>query len=208
MALPALLLAGLEATINRYLGLDPAARARLAPLAGKVVAVELRGLGLTLYMAPHAGGIQLLGDYAGTPDTVIAGAPFSLLRLGHARGERDLLYRGAVEVRGDVELGQRFETVLRAIDIDWEEQLSRLVGDIAAHRLGVAARGLRDFGAQAVDHLQRDIADYLQEESQQLPRREEVDEFTGAVDAVRTDVDRLVARVQRLKAWQARREDA
>ena len=196
--IPALLLAGLESAVNRYLALDPATLARLAPLSGKVVALELRGLNLTFYLAPHAGGLHLLGDYAGTPDTVISGAPFSLARLGAGR-ERGALFKGDVQVRGDVEVGQRVEAVLREIDIDWEEQLSRLVGDVAAHQMGVALRGMRAWGAQGLDNLGRDAADYLQEESGQLPRREELDEFLAAVDAVRSDVDRLAARVKRLE---------
>ncbi len=206
MIIPSLLLAGLESAVNRYLALDPATLARLAPLSGKVVALELRGLNLTFYMAPNAGGLQLLGDYAGLPDTVISGAPFSLARLGIARGERGALFKGDVQVRGDVEAGQRFEAVLREIDIDWEEQLSRLVGDVAAHQMGVALRGMRAWGAQGLDNLGRDAADYLQEESSQLPSREEVSEFLAAVDGVRSDADRLTARVKRIEAWLAPRD--
>lgn len=207
MVPPTILLAGLESALNRYLRLDPAIGARLAPLAGKVIALELRGLDLTLHMLPHGGGIHLLGDYAGVPDTVISGALFSLLRLGVGKGERGPLFEGAVEVRGDVETGQRFEAVLRDIDIDWEEQLSRLVGDVAAHQVGVMLRGVRDWGIRSADHLRRDIGDYLQEESAQLPRHEEVDEFTAAVDRLRGDADRLAARVRRLQTWQAQREE-
>lgn len=207
-ALPAIVLAGLEAAINRYLRLDPAALARLAPLAGKVIAVELRGLDLTLHMLPHAGGVHLLHDYLGTPDTIISGAPFSLLRLGADKAGRGPLLEGAVEVRGDMEAGQRFEAVLRDIDIDWEEQLSRLVGDVAAHQVGVALRGVRDWGRRGADHLRRDVGDYLQEESTQLPRREEVDEFTAGVDHLRGDADRLAARVRRLQSWQTQREES
>lgn len=199
MMLPALALAGLESALNRYLQLDRAALARLAPLAGKIIALELRGLELTLYLMPHAGGINVLGDYTGIPDTVISGAPFSLLRLGHGR-ERGVLLEGAVEVRGDVETGQRFEAVLRAIDIDWEEQLSRLVGDIAAHQIGVAVRGVQQWGRAGAGHLRRDVTDYLQEESAHLPRRAEVDLYADAVDRLRDDAERLAARVRRLQS--------
>ncbi len=200
--IPALLLAGLESAMNRYLALDPTTLARLAPLSGKVVALDLRGLNLTFYMTPHAGGLHLLGDYAGRPDTVIRGAPFSLARLGLVRGERGAVFKGDVEIRGDVELGQRFEAVLRDIDIDWEEQLSRLVGDVAAHQVGVAVRGLREWSAQGWDHLGRDGADYLQEESDYLPRRDEVEAWLAAVDHLRSDADRLAARVKRLATAQ------
>lgn len=197
MKLPTLVLAGLEIALNRYLGLDEDTLARLAPLSGKLIAVELRGLGVTLHMVPHAGGIQLLGNYQGTPDTTISGTPITLARVGYGR-DRGALFAGEVEIRGDVALGQRFEAVLQDIDIDWEEQLSHLVGDVAAHQVGRVVRDTLAWSAKSADSLGRDLGEYLQEESRQLPRREEVDAFLAAVDGLRDDVDRLEARVKRL----------
>ena len=192
-------LAGLEITLNRYLGLDPETMTRLSALTGKVIDLELRGLGITLHMAPHSGGIQLLHDDDVTADAVISGTPLSLARVGLGE-ERRLLFAGEVEIRGDVTVGQRFEAVLRDIDIDWEEQLSRLVGDAAAHQVGNLVRDTLNWGAKTLETLGRDISEYLQEESRHLPQRDEVDEFLAAVDVLRNDVERLDARVKRLRA--------
>ena len=197
MNLPAVVLAGLEITLNRYLSLDPETLTRLDGLTGKLIAVELRSLGITLYMAPHGGGIQLLRDYDGMPDAVISGTPVSLARVGLGQ-ERGLLFAGEVEIRGDVTLGQRFEVILREIDIDWEEQLSQLVGDVAAHQVGNLVRDTLNWGAKSMDTLGKDISEYLQEESRYLPQEEEVSKFLTAVDVLRNDVERLEARVKRL----------
>ncbi|MEJ2552962.1 MAG: SCP2 sterol-binding domain-containing protein [Gammaproteobacteria bacterium] len=198
MKLPAAVLAGLEIALNRCLALDPETLSRLESMTGKIVAVELRGLGVTLHMAPHGGGIQLLRDYAGTADAVISGAPLSLARVGLGE-ERGLLFAGAVEINGDVSLGQHFEAVLRDMDIDWEEQLSRLVGDVAAHQVGNLVRDTLEWGAKSMDSLGRDMTEYLQEESRHLPQRDEVNEFLAAVDVLRDDTERLEARVKRLR---------
>lgn len=199
MSVPALVLAGLEITLNRYLSLDPETQSRLAGMTGKLIAVELRGMGITLYMAPHSGGIQLLREYDGSADAVISGTPVALARVGIGE-ERGLLFAGEVEIRGDVTLGQRFESVLRELDIDWEEQLSRLVGDAAAHQIGNLVRDALQWGAKSMDTLGSDLTEYLQEESRQLPQRDEVNKFLAAVDVLRNDVERLEARVKRLQA--------
>ena len=199
MSVPALVLAGLEITLNRYLALDPETLSRLAGMTGKLIAVELRGVGITLYMAPHSGGIQLLREFDGSADAVISGTPMALARVGIGE-ERSLLFAGEVEIRGDVTLGQRFESVLRELDIDWEEQLSHLVGDAAAHQVGNLVRDALQWGAKSVDTLGRDLTEYLQEESRQLPQRDEVNKFLAAVDVLRNDVERLDARVKRLQA--------
>jgi ubiquinone biosynthesis protein UbiJ len=199
VSVPALVLAGLEITLNRYLSLDPETQSRLAGMTGKLIAVELRGMGITLYMAPHSGGIQLLREYDGSADAVISGTPVALARVGIGE-ERGLLFAGEVEIRGDVTLGQRFESVLRELDIDWEEQLSRLVGDAAAHQIGNLVRDALQWGAKSMDTLGSDLTEYLQEESRQLPQRDEVNKFLAAVDVLRNDVERLEARVKRLQA--------
>ena len=199
MSVPAIVLAGLEITLNRYLSLDPETLSRLAGMTGKLIAVELRGVGITLYMAPHSGGIQLLREYDGSADAVISGTPLALARVGLGE-ERGLLFAGEVEIRGDVTLGQRFESVLRELDIDWEEQLSHLVGDAAAHQVGNLVRDALQWGAKSVDTLGRDLTEYLQEESRQLPQQDEVNKFLAAVDMLRNDVERLDARVKRLQA--------
>ena len=199
MSVPALVLAGLEITLNRYLALDPETLSRLAGMTGKLIAVELRGVGITLYMAPHSGGIQLLREFDGSADAVISGTPLALARVGIGE-ERGLLFAGEVEIRGDVTLGQRFESVLRELDIDWEEQLSHLVGDAAAHQVGNLVRDALQWGAKSADTFGRDLTEYLQEESRQLPQRDEVNKFLAAVDVLRNDVERLDARVKRLQA--------
>ena len=43
------------------------------------------------------------------------------------------------------------------------------------------------------------IREYLQEESRDAPSRYEVDRFTANVNALRDDVDRLEARIDRLQ---------
>jgi len=168
-------------------------------MTGKLIAVELRGVGITLYMAPHSGGIQLLREFDGSADAVISGTPLALARVGIGE-ERGLLFAGEVQISGDVTLGQRFESVLRELDIDWEEQLSHLVGDAAAHQVGNLVRDALQWGAKSVDTLGRDLTEYLQEESRQLPQRDEVNKFLAAVDVLRNDVERLDARVKRLQA--------
>jgi len=199
VSVPALVLAGLEITLNRYLSLDPETLSRLAGMTGKLIAIELRGVGITLYMAPHSGGIQLLREFDGSADAVISGTPLALARVGIGE-ERGLLFAGEVQISGDVTLGQRFESVLRELDIDWEEQLSHLVGDAAAHQVGNLVRDALQWGAKSVDTLGRDLTEYLQEESRQLPQRDEVNKFLAAVDVLRNDVERLDARVKRLQA--------
>lgn len=191
-------LAGLEQALNAALALDPKTVERLGRLQGRVIAIELQGTGIRLLLQPEQNGLRLMGHYEGQVDTTLSGAPFALLRMSTGRtGEG--LFKGGVEIDGDVELGQQIQRVFEKLDIDWEEHLSHLTGDIIAHQVGNAVRGLLNWGERAADHLGQDTADYLQEEAEILPLPWEVAEFLEQVDTLRSDVDRLEARVKRLQ---------
>lgn len=195
-----------ETACNAALGLDPEVRARLGALDGKVIALELLGPGLRLYFFPYAQGVQVLGHYDGEPDTTLRGAPLSLLRLGLSDRPADELFAGGVELRGDTATGQAFQDVLRALRIDWEELLSRVTGDDLAHQAGRAARAAGAQARRAGAAFALDVGEYLHEEAGVLPTRPELEVFLGAVDGLRSDTDRLAARLRRLEAALAGRK--
>jgi len=200
--IPDAALAALEATINRYLALDPEGAARLADLQGKVILIEVAGFDARLYLIPGPAGVHLYGDYAGTPDCVLRAAPLALARLGVSRRKEDQLFSGAVRIEGDTHLAQAFSDFLSGLEVDWEEQLSRLVGDTVAHRIGSQVRATERWGRRTADTLTEDVKEYLQEEARLLPGRYEVQAFLDEVDLVRDGVERLAARIERLAKLQ------
>ena len=200
---PAVIAAGLETALNPVLRLDPDTQARLAALEGKVIAIEPEGLGLTVYLLPGARGVRVLDQYAGEPTVRIRGTPLALARQW--RGQQS---PGGITVEGDAAVGREFQTALAQLDIDWEEQLSRLVGDAAAHQAGRFWRELQAWSRRTGDILRRDGGEYLQRELRVLPPRPAVEQFLSAVDTLREDADRLAARIERLRRWLATDEPA
>lgn len=205
---PSLLLAtGFETLLNYYLRLDPEVPPKLKALSGKVIGLELifsapGGLPLEkmqfdLFLLPGAGGIQVVDSYPGIPDVTIRGTPLAMARLSR-QGVRAISGSG-VEIEGDTHVGGDFQTLLAAVDIDWEEQLSQLLGDAVAHQAGNILRGFQVWGRKTLDTLYRDASEYLQEEAGYLPPSGALIDFLNAVDTLRSDVDRLEARVRRLQ---------
>ncbi len=193
MLMPAALAAGLETALNRYLSLDPDILPQLAELAGTVIAIEPEGLGMTLYLFPGAQGVQVMDCYDGEPTVRIRGAPLALIQQWRGQSA------GEIAVEGDAATGRRFQTLVARLDIDWEERLSNVVGDAAAHQLGQFWRGFRSWGQQTSATLLRDGSEYLQQELRVLPSRPAVESFLSAVDVLREDTDRLEARIVRLR---------
>ncbi len=197
--LPDAALAVLENAINHYIALDPEAAGRLAPLEGYIIAFEFKGFGSRLYFIPGPEGFQIYGAYDADPDCLLRGTPLALARLGMSRRKEDALFSGQVEIEGDAALAQRFGDFMAGLEIDWEEQVSRLTGDPVAHALGARLRAATRWGQRSLDTLGQDLKEYLQEEGRLLPTRYELDQFLAAVDRLQDDGERLAARVERLR---------
>jgi ubiquinone biosynthesis protein UbiJ len=105
---------------------------------------------------------------------------------------------GSVQIEGDTTLAQQFAKALGGLDVDWEEQAARVLGDPIAHQVGQAMKGLSDWGRQTSRTLTADLKEYLEEEGRLVPTRYELDAFLAEVDTLRDDVERLEARLARL----------
>jgi ubiquinone biosynthesis protein UbiJ len=193
------ILTPIEALINSYLRLDPESIARLSQLSGKTIALELRGFTQMIYMSPDAQGIHLKSVLDTVPDTTISGTPLALLQLVKSGSHHLTRLSDDISVSGDLELAQEIQDIFQTIDIDWEEHLSRLIGDVAAHQMGNMARSTLDYGRQLLRNFHQTGTEYIQEEIRYLPPGEEVQDFVKSIDQTRDAVERLEARIQHLE---------
>ncbi len=194
------ILAGvLETALNRYLALDEDAGMFLAPLAGKVIAVTVEPFGETLYLCPTAHNIQILESYPGEPDTTINGTLPALGMMGLDASSLRSIFSGKVRIEGDTRTGQKFQRLFEQLDLDLEEPLSRVTGDVLAHKIGNLLRSGRDWGKQSLETFRLNCEEFLQEETRDVPAKAEADIFFRRVDELRSDFDRLEARFERLQ---------
>jgi ubiquinone biosynthesis protein UbiJ len=198
MTVSAATFAALEQLLNQAIRLDPEARSRLSPLHGRVIELQVIGLGLSLFLIPNPNGIQLLSQFEGKPDCTLRGTAFDLARMRNSRESADQLFSGSVQIDGDSHLAQAFGDFLSGLNIDWEEQLSKLTGDVIAHEIGNVARGFLGWAGEQRLTMEQNLQEYLQEEIRLTPSRLEIDPFLQEVDRLRDDVERLEARIARL----------
>jgi ubiquinone biosynthesis protein UbiJ len=112
------------------------------------------------------------------------------------KGEEHFLR--AIEVSGNAKLAEEVRMLARNLRWDYEEDLSRVVGDVAAHRLASAAQGFVAWTVDTARRLGESLADYAAEEKKLVLRREELDGHSQAVARLRDDLERLAQRVKRL----------
>lgn len=193
-----MILATLEATLNRNIADSSAAKALCKRLQGKSLRIQLTGLPLKFTLIAMPMGIQINDNDQTKADAMLTGTPLSLFGLANQDSTAPIQDR-SVSIEGNAEVAHAFSELLKTAKPDFEEELSRVVGDVTAHHIGNAARHAFNFGKHAKNTLLQNIGEYLQEEGRVVPTSTEMQEFLHDVDALRDDAARFEARLSLLE---------
>jgi ubiquinone biosynthesis protein UbiJ len=178
--------------LNRLLRSHPWALERLRPYAGKTVLFTSAPVSVRFRVSDT--GELARADAESQPDLTIVASPSLLLRI--AAG--DPAASSDVQVEGDVQLAGALDYVRRNLGWDYEESLSRIVGDVVAHRIAAGVRGLDRWTRVAALNMARALAEYATHENPQVASVQALEQFNAEVDRTRDDVERLEKRIELL----------
>jgi ubiquinone biosynthesis protein UbiJ len=183
----------LPAAINHLLAQEAWARARLMPHAGKVAVLDGGGLSLRLKVAAD-GLLQIAA--ADDIAAVTIRVKISDLPLIMQNRERAFSY---VKIEGDADFANTISQLSQSLRWEAEDDLSKIVGDVAAVRLVDGARALREHAKSVHRSVTENVAEYLLEENPMLVRKQAVSDFTAEVTRLRDDAARLAKRIEKLQ---------
>ena len=198
--LPSILAAILESAVNRVLALDEDTPARLQRLDGRMLRLDLDGVGITLFFTFSATVVHVSIDSDDEPDTVISGSPFALFSMAVPDGDGS--WQGPdsrVNISGDATLARDLERLFSRLDPDWESTLSRLFGDVWGHQVAAGIRSGSEQAKEAAGNAAELVSEFLKRESGPLVQSAEIKKFADAVDETRDAVERLEARIRIMK---------
>ena len=166
---------------------------RLRPYAGKIVRLTLPPLELTLL-------IDGLGEFSPTPtgsvpDASIALTPSAALRLWWQPEPPPEL----MDLQGDPALATLLAEILRSLQWDAEEDLSRIVGDIPAHQLSRAGQHIAQELRRQAWSLASQLAEYWLEEQPLLAKQRHFDALNAGIADLQATLDRLEHRITHLE---------
>ena len=195
-------LAAVESLLNRNVDASAAAGAAARRLEGKSLQMEADGL-FRVRVTAMGGHLALFRGDLTPADAVISGSPAALLQLLTNRSGQTPAGRAAgarpAQVRGDAEAARLFRELFALARPDLEEEMSRLIGDVPAHRVMRLAMQAYSWLRKAGRTAGENLAEYLQEESRALVNKTELEEFLHGVDQARESADRIEARLTRLE---------
>ncbi|MGE6607851.1 ubiquinone biosynthesis accessory factor UbiJ [Halomonas sp. NPDC076908] len=208
---PTLLLAGCERTLNALLARDPAAPTRLAALAGSRLLVRLEQPNIELVIHYHHAGLDLLrgeGINEADVDAVVELTPETFSEWISGASVERLMFDGKLAVRGHIHLLEATRQLLFDLDIDWESELARGLGDVPAHSLAEGLRRMARWGLRAKDELLQDVSEYVFEEARLLPGQQQRNVLREHLTELEVATDRLEARFKRLQRQLTQRQPA
>ncbi len=202
MIIKPLVINTLELALNQYLSLDEDVSLFLDPLAGKVIAINIQPFDETLYLCPTTDKIQILENYLNEVDAGISGTLSALGLMGLSATPMRSIFSGEVSISGDTHIAHQFQQLFEKLDIDLEEKISHLTGDIVAHKIGNLFRSGQRWTQESIESFKLNSKEFLQEETKDLPAGPEAEILYSQIDDLRSDFDRLAARIEQLKTEQ------
>ncbi len=172
------------------------ANALLQPYAGKAVQFDIASIKANIIILED-GGLGMAGETNIADATVCISASL-LLRLI----AQDEAAKVQIVISGDTHLATEFAKVLSSMRWDYEDDLSKLVGDVSALKISQfgrdAATGIKRNSIQLAEML----SEYWQEEKPMIAKKRHVEKFNAEVDTLRADVARFEKRLTKLTQQQ------
>lgn len=178
--------------VNHVLKSAPLALERLRKHAGRTAAFHVGPVTLAFT-------VQTTGEVANAVsgaarDLEVRISPFLLPRLA---ANEEAAFR-EIEMEGDMELAHEISFIARHLTWDVEEDLARVIGDIAAHRVVEGARVVGRWGREAALRTAQGASEYWTEEAPLIASRVKIETFLREVAELRDAVERLEKRIDRL----------
>ena len=195
----------LEAALNRAVALDADTRDSLHALDGRSVALTLSSPPLALQVRVDAGRL-VVGPVAGDaePDLSVRSTLGGLISqlpgpFGNMFRRDDAPPVGKMNISGDADLARRLQRLAERFDPDWQQPFARVFGDVLGVQIAKALAAALAQARVSGRNLAESAAEYVTEESRDVVPRAELDAFHDDVDVLRDDVERIAARIARLR---------
>ena len=181
------------APLNHFLPSKSWAGKRLQPYVGKTVRLCISSF-FNIVLTVQTSGELSAAMSSATVDTTITLTPGLLLRL---LAHDEEAYR-KISISGDSVFAEELLCISKNLHWDVEQDLSRIMGDILAHRVVRISKDLKQWHNKTIRNLSETLVEYWMEEQPLLAKSVRVHEFICEVGALKDDVEQLEKRVEKI----------
>ena len=207
-----LITSGIELAMNQLLKLDDDSQQRLKKLSGKSLQVTIKEMPWPLLFSfseqidvrAVMTSEQGSEPSSGSVDCLIELNLETLPKLKDSSQLTQLIQQKKLNLIGDIYVAQTFSALLKDLDVDWEEQLSRYTGDVVAHQTFTSMRTLFDTAKTQIEQGAIELGERLTQNDSIAVKPSEMIEFSRGVTCLRSSTERLSARMALLEQTKAK----
>ncbi|MFT5997312.1 MAG: ubiquinone biosynthesis protein UbiJ [Glaciecola sp.] len=214
MLAPQVLTAAIEAAANKALEWSSNSTQLLAPLANKVCIIYIQEVETALLFSFTPQDIHVSADidqfYNSIPDDNgpsalqhnecwVSISVFAIDKLKQNNQMTKLIKAGKLDFAGDLGILQSVSRLFDKLDIDFEEVLSKYVGDAAAYQFNTSGKKVAASMTSQFALLSKTLADAALDQKPIGVRPIMLINFSDEVNILRADVDRLEAKLAQLE---------
>jgi len=199
LMLKQMLSAALEKIINQALSsnLNSQVNKQLQTLEGKQFTLILDELGFPLSFTVAAQ--QIVVTNLSDSDCKIITSVKTLQQLKASQQLTELIKKNQLDIQGDLKIAQQFLAILEHIEIDWQSELAKHIGDVPTYKLGRLAQFLRQKINFTREQIHADVSEWLVHEKKLTVTKAQLDDFKQQVEQVNQQSEQLLSRLTLLE---------
>ena len=174
---------------------------QLAPMVGKVLKLRVTDLDLDVWIICGDERWWLATESQETADVELSGTLGSLVETARSLTQPNapLIFEG-LDIRGSVGVLQTMQKTFEAMDLDWEDAITKALGPVPAGMLIQTLRIARSQWTTSRDSMRRQTREFLRSEQKTFVTDYTFSETRARITSLNRQIDRMEARINRLEA--------
>ena len=202
--IPRLAIAGLIAQLEQAINLGMRAADiesdQLAPMAGKILKLSITDLNLDIWVLCDKTRWWLATEPQDNSDIELSGSLGSFIETLRSitQPNRPLVFEG-LDIRGNIGVLQTMQNMFQAMNLDWENIVTKGLGPISA---GILIKTIRRLSSQSIhsrDSLRQQAKEFMQSEQKTILTNVYYENASARVYKLTRQIGRLEARLRRLE---------
>lgn len=201
-----LLSLAIEKAFNKALALD-LSNPNLTDLNGKSLIVDLRELEFVLQFTIVSAIAKDSPIVVSAPadehdiesaDCRIHTSLRALKELRQTQALTELIKQGQLDIIGDIKVAQQFAGHIESLNIDWQSELAKNIGDVPTYRVQQITQDAIKTVKEAQKQLETDLNEWLVHEKKLIVTKFELSDFSDKVTLATQHTEQLSMRITNL----------
>ncbi len=201
LLLPQVLTATLEALINKALLLNQNKQLPINAIFGKTLTLKIAELTFPLSFTVSAQSVQtkiVVSRLTECSDCTVLTSFSTLKKLKADQQLTQLIKQGELDVLGDVKIAQQFAAIAQSLEIDWQTEVAKNIGDVPTHKILKFGNKITKVVAKQSTQLTADMGEYIVHEKRLVVTNSQIKRFNQQVSDVSNKVDKINHRINKL----------